>query len=124
MKSYFKDKIDAADGRKEGSEELQKNFRLWLKGASCLKKFNIDISEINESEVNTMLATEIRDAVLKKYGSSHRKCSVSVFEDQHYGAIGCPLCELYHTRAAEAVYPFAYQYSFNKKAISTFLKVF
>ncbi len=26
MKSYFKDKIDAADGRKEGSEELQKNL--------------------------------------------------------------------------------------------------
>ena len=24
MKSYFKDKIDAADGRKEGTEELQK----------------------------------------------------------------------------------------------------
>ena len=26
MKQYFKDKIDAADGRKEGSEELQKNL--------------------------------------------------------------------------------------------------
>lgn len=26
MKSYFKDKIDAADGRKEGTEELQKNL--------------------------------------------------------------------------------------------------
>ena len=26
MKSYFKDKIDAADGRKEGAEELQKNL--------------------------------------------------------------------------------------------------
>ena len=26
MKAYFKDKIDAADGRKEGSEELQKNL--------------------------------------------------------------------------------------------------
>lgn len=26
MKSYFKEKIDAADGRKEGSEELQKNL--------------------------------------------------------------------------------------------------
>ena len=26
MKEYFKDKIDAADGRKEGSEELQKNL--------------------------------------------------------------------------------------------------
>src|SRR5690554_7778248 len=25
MKSYFKEKIDAADGRKEGSEEKQKN---------------------------------------------------------------------------------------------------
>ena len=26
MKSYFKDKIDAADGRKDGAEELQKNL--------------------------------------------------------------------------------------------------
>jgi cell surface protein SprA len=26
MKSYFKEKIDAADGRKEGAEELQKNL--------------------------------------------------------------------------------------------------
>ena len=30
--------------------------------------------------------------------------------DQHFGALDCPLCKLYHTRAAEAVYPFAYQY--------------
>src|SRR5690606_10205656 len=26
MKAYFKEKIDAADGRKEGSEEMQKNL--------------------------------------------------------------------------------------------------
>jgi hypothetical protein len=29
---------------------------------------------------------------------------------QDYGTITCPQCHLYHTRAAEAVYPFAYEY--------------
>ncbi|MDR1632967.1 MAG: hypothetical protein LBR97_08880 [Dysgonamonadaceae bacterium] len=27
-----------------------------------------------------------------------------------YGAVGCPHCRLYHTRAAEAVYPFAFEF--------------
>ncbi len=30
--------------------------------------------------------------------------------DADFGAVWCPHCGLYHTRAAEAVYPFAYQY--------------
>jgi len=36
-----------------------------------------------------------------------------VQQDKHspdYGAIDCPHCKLYHTRAAEAVYPFAFEY--------------
>ncbi len=33
--------------------------------------------------------------------------------DEAYGALWCPLCQLYHTRAAEAVYPFAYHFSLN-----------
>lgn len=36
-----------------------------------------------------------------------------VQQDKHspdYGAINCPQCHLYHTRAAEAVYPFAFEY--------------
>ncbi len=33
--------------------------------------------------------------------------------DETYGALWCPLCQLYHTRAAEAVYPFAFQFSLN-----------
>ena len=36
-----------------------------------------------------------------------------VQQDKHspdYGAITCPQCKLYHTRAAEAVYPFAFEY--------------
>lgn len=28
-----------------------------------------------------------------------------------YGALWCPRCKLYHSRAAEALYPFSYQYS-------------
>ena len=31
--------------------------------------------------------------------------------DPDYGAITCPQCNLYHTRAAETVYPFAFEYS-------------
>lgn len=31
--------------------------------------------------------------------------------DPDFGALWCPHCNLYHTRAAEAVYPFAYQYA-------------
>ncbi|MCF6357167.1 MAG: hypothetical protein L3J54_05110, partial [Draconibacterium sp.] len=31
--------------------------------------------------------------------------------DADFGALWCPHCKLYHTRAAEAVYPFAYQFS-------------
>ena len=37
-----------------------------------------------------------------------------------YGAITCPRCKLYHTRAAEAVYPFAFEYS--QTGNETFLK--
>lgn len=36
-----------------------------------------------------------------------------VQRDKHspdFGAITCPACKLYHTRAAEAVYPFAFEY--------------
>ncbi len=31
-----------------------------------------------------------------------------------FGAIGCPHCHLYHTRAAEAVYPFAFEFQKTK----------
>lgn len=31
-------------------------------------------------------------------------------DDSHFGAIQCPECNIYHTRAAEAVYPFAVAY--------------
>lgn len=37
-----------------------------------------------------------------------------------YGAIDCPHCKLYHTRAAEAVYPFAFE--FEKTKNKTYLK--
>jgi len=40
--------------------ELQNNFSRWIKAASFLNKINIDISKLDESEVNTMLATQIR----------------------------------------------------------------
>ena len=43
--------------------------------------------------------------------------------DKHssdYGAITCPQCHIYHTRAAEAVYPFAFE--FQQTANKTYLK--
>lgn len=46
-----------------------------------------------------------------------------VQQDKHspdYGAITCPKCNLYHTRAAEAVYPFAFEYK--QTGNKTFLK--
>lgn len=46
-----------------------------------------------------------------------------VQQDKHspdYGAITCPQCKLYHTRAAEAVYPFAFEYK--QTGNKTFLK--
>lgn len=44
-------------------------------------------------------------------------------QDKHlpdYGAIDCPQCHLYHTRAAEAVYPFAFE--FKQTGNKTYLK--
>lgn len=38
----------------------------------------------------------------------------------HYGGIYCSYCKLYHTRAAEAVYPFAFEY--HKTGNKTYLK--
>ena len=78
MKSYFKDKIDAADGRKEGTEELQKNLLVneltphipfphisklsfiksskFSNGLSCLKSIKFSTS----SSISTILSPSLK----------------------------------------------------------------
>jgi len=62
----------------------------------------------------TAWAGQLRDAswpMLQRLNSELVKLQNSDRNSPDYGAIMCPRCSLYHTRAAEAVFPLAYEYS-------------
>ncbi|ANE51487.1 hypothetical protein [Flavisolibacter tropicus] len=62
---------------------------------------------INAQRINTKKAYA---AALKELTSALLKRQVVQKEDAQYGAIQCAHCNVLHTRAAEAVYPFAIMY--------------
>lgn len=62
--------------------------------------------------VDTLSTHAIR--VLKQLNSALLRYVQQDKQSVDYGAIDCPYCKLYHTRAAEAVFPFAFEYKLTR----------
>jgi len=65
--------------------------------AACIKKQEVPLKQSIENVLFCM------DSALIQLQNTEAA-------DTNYGGIWCPHCQLYHTRAAEAVYPFTYKY--------------
>ena len=79
-----------------------------------VKPWNFLLIIIIGTNCNSVKKGSISDetsAMLEITTEALLKFQVSNDTSLNYGALWCPHCKLYHTRAAEAVYPFAYQYS-------------
>lgn len=81
---------------------------IWLSIAiSGILFFSVDIKADNRG-VDTLSAHTM--PMLQTLNSSLLKYINKDKQSADYGAIDCPHCKLYHTRAAEAVYPFAFEF--------------
>ena len=58
---------------------------------------------IDTLSLHAMRMLSVLNASVMKHVNSDK-------DSPDYGGIYCPHCKLYHTRAAETVYPFAYEY--------------
>ncbi len=83
-------------------------FCVIIIAAAC--KYSTEDHSADETAGNVSLKIPVRKT-LHILDSALLTLQVTNLDDPDFGAIWCPHCNLYHTRAAEAVYPFAFQYS-------------
>lgn len=74
---------------------------LFIPFTLCLSAQEVKIDTLSTHAMRML--SELNASVMR-YVNQDKK-------SQDYGAIDCPHCKLYHTRAAEIVYPFAFEYS-------------
>ena len=83
-------------------------FCVMIIAAAC--KYSTEDHSVHETAGNVSLKEPV-GKTLHLLDSALLTLQVTDQGDPDFGALWCPLCNLFHTRAAEAVYPFAFQYS-------------
>lgn len=81
---------------------------LVLRAFSCGKVCLISGEEYATKKIDTLSLHAMR--ILSELNTSVMKYVNSDKKSPDYGGIYCPYCKLYHTRAVEAVFPFAFEY--------------
>ncbi|MDR1089822.1 MAG: hypothetical protein LBL79_01995 [Prevotella sp.] len=85
-----------------------------LKPVLLLVFFTFFTSGISAQEIKTDTLSVHAMRMLSELNASVMRYVSQDKESPDYGAVNCPHCKLYHTRAAEIVYPFAFEYSKTK----------